>query len=38
LNRLIPNSKMETVSGAGHMLNLEKPNEFNDLLLRFLAG
>ena len=38
LNRHIPNSKMETVSGAGHMLNLEKPNEFNDLLLRFLAG
>jgi pimeloyl-ACP methyl ester carboxylesterase len=38
LSRHIPNSKMETITRAGHMLNLEKPIEFNDALLRFLSG
>jgi len=37
LQRLIPNARLEIISGAGHMVNLEKPNEFNRTLLDFLA-
>jgi len=38
LERHIPNSKLKIITGAGHMLNLEQPKEFNDILLRFLSG
>ncbi len=26
------------VEGAGHMVNMERPEEFNDLVLEFLKG
>jgi pimeloyl-ACP methyl ester carboxylesterase len=36
LKRLIPNSKLEVIKGAGHMVMLEKPFEFNGKLRNFL--
>jgi len=36
LQRHIPKAKLEIISGAGHMVNLEKPNEFSRILLEFL--
>ena len=36
LNRVIPDSSLEIISGAGHMVNLEKPDEFNKILIDFL--
>jgi pimeloyl-ACP methyl ester carboxylesterase len=38
LKREIPHSKMEILSGAGHMLNLEKPKEFNRIIIDYLSG
>jgi 3-oxoadipate enol-lactonase len=35
--RKIPNSRHHTFSGAGHLSNLEAPEEFNAALLDFLA-
>ena len=32
----IPNSKLETIVGAGHMVMLEKPEEFNQRLEKFV--
>lgn len=32
-----PNSKIETVNGAGHWVHAEKPKELNDLVIEFLA-
>jgi 2-succinyl-6-hydroxy-2,4-cyclohexadiene-1-carboxylate synthase len=32
------NVKISIVDGAGHTIHLEKPNEFNQLLLNFLQG
>jgi pimeloyl-ACP methyl ester carboxylesterase len=37
LQRHIPNAKLEIISGAGHMVNLEKPDEFNLVLMEFLG-
>lgn len=31
----LPNAQRETIPGAGHMVNLEKPEAFNELLLAF---
>ncbi|MCP4582909.1 MAG: alpha/beta hydrolase [candidate division Zixibacteria bacterium] len=36
--RKIPNAQLQTISGAGHMLNLEKPEEFNRVVLEFLES
>jgi pimeloyl-ACP methyl ester carboxylesterase len=35
--RKIPNSRHHTFAGAGHLSNLEAPEEFNAALLDFLA-
>jgi pimeloyl-ACP methyl ester carboxylesterase len=37
LGGAIPNSEIAVVSGAAHFPHLEKPQEFNELLLGFLA-
>jgi pimeloyl-ACP methyl ester carboxylesterase len=36
LGERIPSAKLVTVPGAGHMLNMEAPEEFNRLVLEFL--
>jgi pimeloyl-ACP methyl ester carboxylesterase len=36
LNRNIPNSRLEIVSGAGHMVNLEEPETFNKIVSGFI--
>jgi pimeloyl-ACP methyl ester carboxylesterase len=33
----IPNSRLELIKGAGHMLNLEEPAKFNNLIKEFLV-
>ena len=38
LNRKIRNSKRITLKGAGHMSNMETPNEFNEAVLNFLGN
>jgi Predicted hydrolases or acyltransferases (alpha/beta hydrolase superfamily) len=37
LSALIEGSQLEIIEGAGHLSNLEKPAEFNDVLRRFLS-
>lgn len=32
----IPNSKLEVIDGAGHMVMLEKPEEFNEKIRKFI--
>jgi pimeloyl-ACP methyl ester carboxylesterase len=34
---VIPNSKFEIIENAGHMVNLERPDEFNRVILDFLS-
>ncbi|MBK7967040.1 MAG: alpha/beta hydrolase [Bacteroidetes bacterium] len=34
----IPNSQLKIIENAGHMSNLEKPDEFNLHLVKFIAG
>jgi pimeloyl-ACP methyl ester carboxylesterase len=36
LHRHIAGSKLQIINGAGHMVNLEKPDEFNEAVLEFL--
>ncbi len=38
MHRGIPGSRLAVIDGAGHMPNLERPREFNDVLAGFLAG
>ena len=33
----LPNAELHIITGAGHMANLEKPEIFNQILLKFLA-
>ncbi|NMC13886.1 MAG: alpha/beta fold hydrolase [Chloroflexi bacterium] len=37
LDSLIPDSRLEIINGAGHLLNLEKPEEFNTIVRDFLT-
>jgi 3-oxoadipate enol-lactonase len=37
MHQLIPNSQLETISGAGHLSNLENPDAFNSRLKAFLS-
>lgn len=34
----IPNSRFETIEGAGHLVNIEKPARFNEILTDFLLS
>lgn len=36
--RLIPNARLEVVENSRHALPAEKPDEFNQIVLRFLSG
>lgn len=38
LQGLIPNSKLVIIEGADHVVNLSKPDEFNQLVLEFLKN
>jgi 3-oxoadipate enol-lactonase len=38
LARLIPGAQSETITGAGHISNLERPDEFNLLVGAFVRG
>ncbi|MFC5409077.1 alpha/beta fold hydrolase [Larkinella bovis] len=38
IKRLFPNSTLETIEGAGHWVQAEKPAEFVDVLMRFLKN
>lgn len=38
LTKMIPGARMELVEGAGHLANLERPDEFNALAGAFLRG
>lgn len=35
---LVPDARMQVIKGAGHLTNLEKPDEFNRLVEDFLEG
>jgi pimeloyl-ACP methyl ester carboxylesterase len=37
-NKLIPNSEVRIIEGCGHLPQLERPEEFNRLVLGFLAA
>jgi 3-oxoadipate enol-lactonase len=34
----IPGARLETIAGAGHVPNMERPREFDELVLGFLEG
>ena len=36
LDQEIPDTRVETIAGAGHLPSLERPDELNRLLLEFL--
>ena len=36
INKLIKNSKLKIIKKAGHLTNIENPEEFNKLFLIFL--
>lgn len=38
LNRNIANSRLEIISGAGHMVNLEEPETFAKIVIQFVTG
>jgi 3-oxoadipate enol-lactonase len=35
---LIPESRMQVIAGAGHLSNLERPDEFNRIVEEFISG
>ena len=38
MHAALPNSKLAVIENAGHMPNLERPEEFNEIVLEFLSG
>ena len=38
LARGLPKARREIIEGSGHMVNLESPDSFNKVLLRFWRG
>lgn len=38
LRKSLPASRLHIIPGAGHVGMFDRPNEFNDLVLRFLSG
>jgi len=38
LARLVPGARYEAIPGAGHLSNLEKPDEFNRIVEEFIAN
>jgi pimeloyl-ACP methyl ester carboxylesterase len=38
MHAAIPNSRLEVLPGAGHLLNLERPDAFNQSVRRFLQS
>jgi pimeloyl-ACP methyl ester carboxylesterase len=38
LHRAIRGSHLEVIAGAGHMLPLEKPDEYNRAVAAFMSG
>lgn len=38
MEREMPRAERVTIPGAGHMVNMEAPDEFNAALLAFLVG
>jgi pimeloyl-ACP methyl ester carboxylesterase len=38
LTRDIPNARLEIISGAGHMVNLEEVERFNEVVMEFLGS
>ncbi|GAB3991742.1 alpha/beta fold hydrolase [Spirosoma daeguense] len=36
IKRIFPNAKIETIDGAGHWVQAEKPTEFVDVLMKFV--
>jgi len=38
LTDLIPNARMQVIAGAGHLINLEKPGEFNRIVEDFISA
>lgn len=37
INRIFPNARIETIQGAGHWVQAEKPVEFVDVLMKFIS-
>jgi pimeloyl-ACP methyl ester carboxylesterase len=38
LRSALPGSRLVTIEGAGHVLMFDRPDRFNDAVLRFLSG
>lgn len=38
LARLVPRARLETIAGASHIANLDRPEEFNRLVDEFISG
>ncbi|AJP47802.1 hypothetical protein PG1C_03635 [Rugosibacter aromaticivorans] len=38
LNKNVPHAKKTDLIGAGHMANMEAPEQFNEIVLKFLSG
>lgn len=38
LQEIIPNSRLSIIQGAGHLANLERPDQFNAVLIEFLES
>jgi pimeloyl-ACP methyl ester carboxylesterase len=34
----VPGARKVVIEGVAHMVNMEKPKEFNDIVLEFLSG